>query len=100
MTEAWEQFEYLRLLLQEDARNYIGTPHLLVSGMRGDHRPQASQCLGCELVPNDQHPLLRADFLGGGLEGITTAQKTVNVLRDRCPIDHERDVIECGGRGG
>ncbi|MFD5730349.1 SIR2 family protein [Streptomyces sp. NPDC058368] len=77
-TEAWERFEYLRLLVQEDAGNYIGTPHLLVSGMRGDYRPLASNWLDRELAPGDQHPLLRAGFLGGDLERVTTIQKTVD----------------------
>ncbi|MEU6230571.1 SIR2 family protein [Streptomyces sp. NPDC047042] len=77
-TEAWERFEYLRLLVQEDAGNYISTPHLLVSGMRGDYRPLASQWLDRELASGDQHPLLRAGFLGGDLERVTTTQKVVD----------------------
>ncbi|MFE1909534.1 hypothetical protein ACFW96_38630, partial [Streptomyces gardneri] len=77
-TEAWERFEYLRLLVQEDAGNYLATPHLLVSGMRGDYRPLASGWLDRELASGDQHPLLRAGFLGGDLERITTVQKTVD----------------------
>lgn len=74
-TEAWEHFEYLRLLVQEDAGNYIGTPHLLVSGTRGDYRPLASHWLERELASGDQHPLLRAGFLGGDLERVTKTQK-------------------------
>ncbi|MFE7810066.1 SIR2 family protein [Streptomyces sp. NPDC057430] len=77
-TEAWERFEYLRLLVQEDAGNYIGTPHLLVSGMRGEYRPLASQWLERELASGDQHPLLHAGFLGGDLDRVTTTQKTVD----------------------
>ncbi len=77
-TEAWERFEYLRLLVQEDAGNDISTPHLLVSGMRGEYRPLASQWLERELASGDQHPLLHAGFLGGDLDRVTTAQKTVD----------------------
>ncbi|MFE9684069.1 SIR2 family protein [Streptomyces sp. NPDC006285] len=77
-TEAWERFEYLRLLVQEDAGNYMATPHVLVSGMRGDYRPLASQWLDRELEQGDQHPLLHAGFLGGDFERITTTQKTVD----------------------
>ncbi|MFJ8490653.1 hypothetical protein ACIRBZ_20205 [Streptomyces sp. NPDC094038] len=77
-TEAWEHFEYLRLLVQKDAGNYISTPHLLVSGMRGDYRPLASQWLERELASGEQHPLLRAGFLGGDLERATTTQKKVD----------------------
>ncbi|MDO0939196.1 hypothetical protein QQY66_48690 [Streptomyces sp. DG2A-72] len=76
-TEAWERFENLRLLVQEDAGNYISTPHLLVSGMRGDYRPLASQWLDRELASGDQHPLLRAGFLVGAVERVTTTQKKV-----------------------
>lgn len=77
-TEAWERFEYLRLLVQEDAGYYISTPHLLVTGMRGDYRPLASQWLDRELAQGDQHELLRAGFLGGDLERIIAIQKTVD----------------------
>ncbi|MFH9742677.1 SIR2 family protein [Streptomyces roseolus] len=77
-TEAWERFEYLRLLVQEDAENYISTPHLLVTGMRGDYRPLASQWLDRELAQGDQHELLSAGFLGGDLERIIATQKTVD----------------------
>ncbi|WP_285572760.1 SIR2 family protein [Streptomyces sp. RTGN2] len=77
-TEAWERFEYLRLLVQEDAGNYIGTPHLLVSGMRGEYRPLASHWLERELASGDEHPMLRAGFLGGDLERVTKTQKTVD----------------------
>ncbi|MFD8440567.1 SIR2 family protein [Streptomyces microflavus] len=77
-TEAWERFEYLRLLVQEDAGNYIGAPHLLVSGMRGDYRPLVSQWLERELALGDQHPLLHAGFLGGDLDRVTATQKTVD----------------------
>ncbi|MGW1931255.1 SIR2 family protein [Streptomyces sp. NPDC001919] len=77
-TEAWEHFEYLRLLVQEDAGNYIGTPHLLVSGIRGDYRPLASHWLERELASGDQHPMLRAGFLGGDLERVTKTQKMVD----------------------
>ncbi|MGW4510282.1 SIR2 family protein [Streptomyces sp. NPDC004436] len=77
-TEAWERFEYLRLLVQEDAGNYIGRPHLLVSGMRGEYRPLASHWLERELASGDEHPMLRAGFLGGDLERVTRTQKTVD----------------------
>ncbi|MFF8696786.1 SIR2 family protein [Streptomyces sp. NPDC015144] len=77
-TEAWERFEYLRLFVQEDAGNYIATPHLLVSGTRGDYRPLASQWLDRELEQGDQHPLLRAGFLGGDLDRVTTTHKMVD----------------------
>ncbi|MEU2245030.1 SIR2 family protein [Streptomyces sp. NPDC018338] len=99
-TEAWERFEYLRLLVQEDAGYYISTPHLLVSGMRGDYRPLASQWLDRELAQGDQHPLLRAGFLGGDLERITTIQKTVDSRIAEWVDQIDRNTLRVINRSG
>ncbi|GAA2984768.1 hypothetical protein GCM10010519_19010 [Streptomyces lactacystinicus] len=85
-TEAWERFEYLRLLVQQDAQQSVETPYLRVAGWRGDYRPLASNWLDRELGPRDnphsqlmatQHPLLLSGFLGGDPDRITTAQQTL-----------------------
>ncbi|MFJ2191705.1 SIR2 family protein [Kitasatospora sp. NPDC087861] len=92
-TEAWERFEYLRLLVQQDSDQYGEMPHLLVSGMRGNYRPLASNWLDRELAQGNQHPLLRASFLGGDLDRVTTAQKMVDSL-----ITQQADQIWSAGK--
>ncbi len=78
-TEAWERFEYLRLLVQQDAEGHIETPYLRVTGIRGDYRPLASNWLDRELgTRGGQHPLLLFGLLGGDHSRVTTAQAAVN----------------------
>ncbi|MFE3109728.1 SIR2 family protein [Kitasatospora indigofera] len=78
-TEAWEMFDYLRLLVQQDTDDHGEVPYLRVSGTRGDYRPLASTRLDRDLAAQGtRHPLLAAGFLGGDLDRITAAQKAVD----------------------
>ncbi|MGW7587180.1 SIR2 family protein [Kitasatospora sp. NPDC054768] len=78
-TEAWERFEYLRLLVQQDTERSIEWPCLRITGTRGDYRPLASNWLDRELgTRGGQHPLLLSGFLSGDPDRLTTAQAAVN----------------------
>ncbi|WP_456988894.1 SIR2 family protein [Kitasatospora sp. cg17-2] len=78
-TEMWERFEYLRLLVQQDAEQFIDTPYLRVAGTRGDYRPLASNWLDRELGTRyGQHPLLLSGYLGGDPDRVANAQKAVD----------------------
>ena len=78
-TEAWERFEYLRLLVQQDAEQSIDMSYLRVSGIRGDYRPLASNWLDREVRSQDyRHPLLLSGYLGGDPGRVSAAQQAVN----------------------
>ncbi|MED7949316.1 SIR2 family protein [Streptomyces sp. BE303] len=83
-TEAWERFEYLRLIVQQDSDKAIEKPYLRVTGTRGAYRPLASYWLtrefGLESDSHLSHPLEISGLLDADLapDRVIAAQQGVD----------------------
>ncbi|WP_329321647.1 SIR2 family protein [Streptomyces sp. NBC_01262] len=74
--DAWERFEYLRLLIQHSSGRGMEATYLRRTGSLGQYRvaPEAWLREGLEHHAED-HPLLRAGFLGGDLAELKAAKE-------------------------
>lgn len=67
-SEAWERFEYLRLLVQNDADQGFDMPHIRQNGYHDTYEPAPATWLRTQIDKHgDNLPLLREGFLGGKL---------------------------------
>ncbi|MFF4557720.1 SIR2 family protein [Streptomyces sp. NPDC001422] len=67
-TEAWERFEYLRLLVQKYAGQGFDIPHIRQNGYGDTYDPAPATWLKTQIDrQGDNLPLLRGGFLGGNL---------------------------------
>ncbi|MFK0287977.1 SIR2 family protein [Streptomyces sp. NPDC090499] len=83
--DAWERFEYLRLLVQHDAELGFSQPHIRPRGFSNLHTPAPSTWLKKEIDRyGDNHPLILAGLLGGDLDRLQQARKaTATTLRTK-----------------
>lgn len=81
-TDAWERFEYLRLIAVYAAgRSMDGPPHISRTGQMDAYRPVPDAWFERQLARHDkEHPLLLAGFLDGYLSDLTDARQ--RFLRD------------------
>ncbi len=67
-TEAWERFEYLRLLVQNDAQRGFDVPYIQQNGFLDTYDPAPATWLKNQIDKHgDNLPLLREGFLGTSL---------------------------------
>ncbi|MFF7602966.1 SIR2 family protein [Streptomyces mirabilis] len=74
--DAWERFEYLRLIVQQDAGLGIDWPYIRKTGFLNEYHPAPAAWLKQELDRHgDLHPLLREGFLDGNAQRVHTAKE-------------------------
>jgi NAD-dependent SIR2 family protein deacetylase len=76
-TDAWERFEYLRLVAVYAAgRSMDGAPHIRRTGSMDAYQPLPAAWLQRQLIRHDtKHPLLMAGFLDGHSKDLVNAQQ-------------------------
>ncbi|WP_169317022.1 SIR2 family protein [Actinacidiphila oryziradicis] len=74
--DAWERFEYLRLITQHSAGRGMEAAYLRRTGSLGQYRVAPESWLREDLDRHgEDHPLLRAGFLGGDLDRLKAAKE-------------------------
>ncbi|MEU9430685.1 SIR2 family protein [Streptomyces sp. NPDC048342] len=88
-SEAWERFEYLRLLVQNDADQGFDMPHIRQNGYLDTYEPAPATWLRTQIDKHgDSLPLLREGFLGGKLTRLQDLMASVELSFD--DIAHRR----------
>ncbi|MFB6518443.1 hypothetical protein [Streptomyces sp. NPDC056401] len=77
--DAWERFEYLRLLAADRASQSFGTPFIPRAPEAWSYRPAPADWLQHEIDRDgDQHPLLQNGFAGGTTVELLATKKKVD----------------------
>ncbi len=82
--DAWERFEFLRLIVQQDAGLGLDWPYIRKTGFLNEYRPAPAGWLKKELDQHgDLHPLLQNGFLAGNPRRFLAAKEATEVEYNR-----------------
>nr|BEK65021.1 hypothetical protein KPHV_22480 [Kitasatospora purpeofusca] len=99
-TEAWERFEYLRLIVQKEAGCYSESAHIRATTDGDRYRAAPSEWLDRELARDGAaHQLLTAQLLGGDLDRLYSAKAQYDDVFARWVADRMRTRFPFSGYG-